>query len=212
MDMKFGTLPFRPYISTRFLGDTKGTTGGAFPEYLSERSAVVALGVASSNWRGLMAWGEAGTSISYVGRRRDSGRTMPDYRGGFAFGKSFGVGMGGEPGFFADTTADVLFVSRYEHDFLAYAQNRVGYTPGPIRALGSLQTQLYWNNNFVRDLKGLAWANAVETGPGVRFRWPFLPRSLVFSVNFLRGRYAHQENRSRNFFDVRAGFWYATTY
>lgn len=204
-DMKLGNLPLRPYISMRFLGDTKGTTGGPRPEYLSERSAIVALGLSTSSWRGLVGWGEAGSAISFVGRRRGVGQMIPDYRGGLSFGRSYGPAIGGEPGFFVDTSADGLFISRYDRDFLAYVQNRIGYTAGPI--------QLYWNNNFVRDLKGLSWANSAETGPGVRFRWHFMPRSLLFSVNFLRGKYAQpQESRSQNYFDVRAGFWYAATF
>ena len=39
------------------------------------------------------------------------------------------------------------------------------------------------------DDKRQAWANFVEAGPGIRFRWPFMPPSLMFSVNVMRGAY-----------------------
>src|SRR5262249_34589661 len=51
-----------PYISVRFIGDTRGavmTTAGLGPQYLSERSAIVGLGLATPVWRGLSAWFEA---------------------------------------------------------------------------------------------------------------------------------------------------------
>src|SRR5205085_10649720 len=33
-------LPVRPYLSTRFTGDTRGTIGAVFPQYLSESSFI----------------------------------------------------------------------------------------------------------------------------------------------------------------------------
>jgi len=67
--------------------------------------------------------------------------------------------------------------------------------------------------NITADAKRLEWANFVETGPGVRFRWPTMPRGLSFSVNFLRGTHTLNQHglRSPNFFDLRVGFWYAIT-
>src|SRR5262249_40745774 len=41
-DLKLGSLPFRPYVSIRLFGDTRETTGGPLPQYLSESSAVLA--------------------------------------------------------------------------------------------------------------------------------------------------------------------------
>jgi hypothetical protein len=64
------------------------------------------------------------------------------------------------------------------------------------------------------DDKRQAWANFVEAGPGMRFRWAFMPPSLMFSVNVMRGAYTIPQDGARkpNFFDVRVGFWYAFTH
>jgi len=209
-DLKLGDLPFRPYVSMRLFVDTRLTTGGLSPQYLSESSAVFALGVASHSWRGLMAWGEAGSAVSYLARRPQVKRATPDYRGGVSFAKAFGHPMGGEkPGWFFETNADGLYVSRFENDFMLYGQTRIGVSPA---RLGSFESQIFWNNNLVRDTKNLDWANFVETGPGVRFRWQWMPRALVFSVSGLRGAYlVPQYYRRPNFLDMRAGFWYAIT-
>jgi hypothetical protein len=157
-----------------------------------------------------MAWGEAGSAVSYLDRRPQVGRMVADYRGGASFGKGFGHPMGGdEPGWFFEINADALYVSRFEHDFLMYGQTRIGLSPP---RMGSFETQLLWNNNLVRDARNLDWANFAETGPGVRFRWQWMPRPLVFSVSGLRGAYlVPQYYRRPNFFDLRAGFWYAIT-
>ena len=58
------------------------------------------------------------------------------------------------------------------------------------------------------------WANYAETGPGLRFRSAALPKSMLFSINFLRGVYLVNEGNPRrpNFYDIRAGFWYAFTH
>src|SRR5260370_15470935 len=42
-DMKLGDLPFRPYVSMRFFGDTRRTGGGARPQFLSESAVVAAV-------------------------------------------------------------------------------------------------------------------------------------------------------------------------
>ena len=53
------------------------------------------------------------------------GRVTPDYRSGVSFFKGFGHGIGGEaPGWFLETNADGIYVSRYGNDFLLYAQTR----------------------------------------------------------------------------------------
>jgi hypothetical protein len=210
-ELRLGDLPFRPYVSLRLFGDAGRSSGGLRPGYLSESSAVVAAGIASSYWRGLMVWGEAGSAISYLDRAPAIRRVTPDYRAGASFARSFGRLIGSEtPGWFFEHNADVIYVSRYENDVLFYLQTRAGVTPPP---LGSFQTQILWNGNFLRDAKGVDWANFVETGPGVRFRWAWMPRSLVFSVSAVRGSYSvTQPYRSQNFFDVRAGFWYAITH
>jgi tetratricopeptide (TPR) repeat protein len=209
-EVKLPRLPLRPYLSTRFIGDTRRTTSEALPQYLSESSLLLAAGLAASPWPGLTLWAEAGTAVSYL-RRPDAPRTAPDYRAGVAFGRGFGRRLGGEaPGWFLDTSADGVFVSRFQHDSLLYWQNRYGYTLPPR---GRLQTQLCWMSNLAADLQRQYWANFVEFGPGVRFRWRGLPESLVFSVGLLRGVYTRNQDNPRgpNFFDLRAGFVYALT-
>jgi hypothetical protein len=212
-EMKVGKLPFRPYASMRLFGDTRLTGGGPLPQYLSESSIVLGMGAASSYWHGLMAWGEIGAAISYLARPAQTDRVTSDYRGGVSFGKGFGHLMGSEePGWFFEVNADGIYVSRYANDMLLYTQTRVGMTPPRVAALGELSSQLFWNNNLIRDAKNLDWANYVETGPGLKFRWPWMPKSLVFSVSGLRGAYTTpQYYRRPNFMDLRMGFWYAIT-
>ncbi len=213
-EIRLGNLPVRPYISTRFVGDTRHTTGESLPQYLSESAFIFALGLSTRTWRGAVAWGEAGTAVSYLGARPGVGHMVPDYRGGVAYGKGFGHLLGSEkPGFFYETSADGVFVSRFANDFVMYSQNRIGYTPPALGALGGLETQFYWNGNATFDVKREYWANFGELGPGVRFRWSSLPPSLAFSVSLMRGAYMLNEGNPRrpNFFDLRAGFWYAFT-
>lgn len=213
-ELKLGRLPFRPYVSMRFIGDARRTITGALPQYLSESSFIFGLGLASRYWRGFMLWGEAGSAVSYLGRRPGVGRMAPDYRGGVAFGRGLGHTIGSEaPGPFFETNADGVFISRFEDNFLVYSQNRIGYTPPDLEAFGGLQTQIFWNNNMTVDTKRQAWANFVETGPGLRFRSAAMP-SLLFSISFLRGVYTVKQGdiRRPNFFDLRAGFWYAITH
>ncbi len=200
-ELKLGKLPFRPYISTRFIGDLRRTTGGPLPQYLSESAFIVGLGVATNHWRGAMAWAEAGTAIGYLNHQM-----LPDYRGGVAWARSFGTPLGGEsPGAFYETTADGVYISRFGKDFLAISQHRLGYS------FSALPVQIYWNGNATIDARRQYWANFAESGPGIRFR---LPSPLLLSVSFLRGVYFVNGGNPRgpNFFDVRAGFWYAFTH
>jgi hypothetical protein len=96
---------------------------------------------------------------------------------------------------------------------LFYSQNRGGYTFAKSESLAIQQAQVYWNFNGTTDRLRQYWANYVESGPGVRFRLKTLPQGILFSVNFLRGVYTVNDYNPRrpNFFDVRAGFWYAFT-
>ncbi|HEU0138795.1 MAG TPA: tetratricopeptide repeat protein [Bryobacteraceae bacterium] len=211
-DVRLGKLPFRPYLSTRFIGDTRRTTGGIAPQYLSESSFIVGVGVATNAWHGALAWAEAGTAVSYLSGRKDTGgRFLPDYRGGVAFGRGFGMPIGGEShGTFFETNEDAVFVSRFNNDLLFYTQNRAGYT---LPAFGPLRVQLYWNANLTADARRQHWANFAETGPGLRFRFDWMPESLVFSTGMLRGFYMMREGNPHgsHFTDFRAGFWYAFT-
>ena len=214
-DVRIGELPVRPYVSLRFIGDTRGTTEAAgqaaVPQYLSESSAIAAVGLASRTWHGATAWAEAGSAIRYSGAR-DRGRMVPDYRGGVSYGRGKGHLLGAEaPGWFVETHDDGVFVSRFDNDVVVYSQNQAGYT---LPQAGGLRWQAYWNMNVTFDARLQYWANFYETGPGLRFHFPGMPEALVFSVNALRGAYLQNEGNPRGpvFSDLRAGFWYALTH
>jgi Tfp pilus assembly protein PilF len=202
-------FPLHPYVSLRFIGDTRGTMGpqgaGILPQYLSESAVIPGIGVATSPWHGLMGWAEAGSAIGYL-----THHALPDYRGGVSFTKGFGHLLKSESGgLFFETNDDGIFVSRFDNDFLFYSQNRFGYTP----ALGWLQSQFYWNANFTMDQKREPWANFFESGPGMRFRISAMPSSLFLTFNYLQGSYALQgAPNGPHFTDIRAGFWYAFTH
>jgi hypothetical protein len=186
-------FPVRPYVSMRFVGDTRGTTGTPVPQYLSESSFILAVGAATQTWHGVRAWGEAGTAIGYL-----KGHMLPDYRGGVSVTR--GWHREGS-GWLADASLDALYVSRFDNDFLAYTQSRAGYDFGPV--------QLHWNGNVTIDAKRQDWANFVETGPGLRVP---LAQSMYLTFNLLRGAYLiDNASRRSTFNDVRAGFWYAIT-
>lgn len=215
-ELRIGSLPIRPYLSVRFAGDTRRTldgTSGFGAEYLSETSFIVAAGAATKPWRGLSGWFEAGEAMKYLGSRKDVSAMIPDYRGGLAFARGFGHLLSpSSHGWFAETTNDGLFVSRFHNDLLLYSQNRTGYTLRSAETRGFLG-QVYWNCNLTKDIQGEPWANFVENGPGVRFHFHPLPSSMVFSVNAVRGNYLIREGNPRGpvFYDLRAGFWYAIT-
>lgn len=197
------TAPLRPYASIRLIGDTRRTLGGASPQYLSESSVIFGLGVASRPWHGIRAWGEAGSAVSYL-----TGHALPDYRGGVAWGRGFGQLLGSKTaGWFFETAADGVFVSRFGNDLLLYSQSRYGYTPN----FGPLRLQLYFGSNVTVDAKREYWANFVEFGPGVRFRLVPLGDSTYFTFDVLRGVYLRNAGNPRrpNYFDFRAGFGYA---
>jgi tetratricopeptide (TPR) repeat protein len=186
----------QPYVSIRFIGDTRVTIGAASPESLSESSFILAGGLRTKQWHGVTGWFEAGSAISYV-----TGHMLPDYRGGFS---GTWRKMPEVTGWFADTSADALYISRFSKDYLLYDQSRAGYVASP-------HLQLYWNGNFTVDVKAQYWANFVETGPGVRVSSALLPKSMWISANLLRGAYlinAFNPHRP-NFTDFRLGVWYA---
>ena len=208
--------PVRPYASLRFVGDTHGAVGpgmGFAPQYLSEGAAIAALGVTTRTWRGATAWFEAGEELRYRPTASDPSRASPDYRGGLSYAKGFGHLLSqGSHGLFAETNDDAIYVRRFEKDTLLYSQNRTGYTlRQPEASFGGLHAQMYWNWNVTADVKRLYWANYVETGPGLRFRFSGRSAPLLFSVNLLRGAYLVNAGNPRrpNFNDVRVGVWYA---
>src|ERR1017187_7495480 len=186
-------FPVRPYVSLRFVGDTRGNIGAVSPLYLSESAFIVAVGAATQPWHGITAWGEAGSAISYL-----KGHMSPDYRGGVSIAR--GLHREASP-WFADATLDALYISRFNQDFLLYTQSRAGYNFGPL--------QLHWNGNATIDAKRQDWANFVETGPG--FRIP-LAQSMYLTFNLLRGKYLiDNPARRATFNDFRTGCWYAFT-
>jgi Flp pilus assembly protein TadD len=216
-ELRLGRLPIRPYLSIRFDGDVKGTIGPTVgnpnPQYLSESSFILAVGAATLPWRGITGWFEAGEAVKYLPSRSDVGAMIPDYRGGISGAKGFGHLMNSAKGFYFETNDDMVFVSRFQNDLLLYSQNRGGYTLAPLEGFGGFQSQVYWNVNATTDRLRQYWANYAETGPGLRFRFRDLPKSLLFSVNFLRGAYLINLDNPRrpNFFDLRIGLWYAFT-
>jgi len=195
-------FPIHPYLSLRFIGDARGAVrlgADISPQNLSESSVIVAAGLASTPWRGLMAWFEAGEALRYLIPHGETGTALPDYRGGISYAHV----LRAPHRLFAETNDDGVFISRFGNDSLLYSQNRTGRTFGE-------NVQVYWNWNATVDASGEYWANTVETGPGVRFRL----NPLQFTVNFLRGAYlVNQYNPYRpNFNDVRIGVWYAFTH
>ena len=209
-EYRLGKLPFRPYVSVRFLGDVRAgipvETRGAQPICcLSEKSFVTGVGVATRYWHRAMAWAEAGAAIRYSSIPDPSFRVQ-DYRAGVSYSRGWGRLLGSETsGFFTESHDDGVFVSRFGNDMIAYSQNQAGYT---VRPFAGLRVQLYGNANVTVDSKRQPWANFAEAGPGLRFRWATMPPALVFTVNALRGAYLQT---ARSFSDVRVGFWYALT-
>ena len=199
-EFRLGSLPLRPYLSMRFVGDTSRLTkaGVVLPGALSEEAIIAAVGLGTRTYHGLMAWGEAGSAVSLFKQHM-----RPDYRAGLAYAKGFGHQLGAETGgWFFTTNDDAVFVSRFQNNTLMYSQNRVGYT---IRR----RFQGLWNANCTTDVQRVWWGNFCETGPGVR--WHAGP--LVFNVDYLRGRHFVREgNPHREIYsDLRAGIWYAVT-
>ncbi len=184
---------FQPYASIRFIGDTRGAIGETSPVSLSESSFIVAAGVRSATWHGVTGWFEAGSAMSYV-----TGHMLPDYRGGFS---GEWRKMPEATGLFLDSSADGLYISRFDKDYMLYARSRAGY-------VASRHIQLYWNGNFTVDAKAQAWANFAETGPGVRILGIPVPGSMWVSADFVRGVYLLSR---LGFSDLRLGVWYAFT-
>ena len=194
-----------PYVSVRLAGDVRDATGGPLPQSLSESAFITSLGLATNTWHGATAWFEAGEATQYL-----NGTHWRDYRGGISYFRSRGAALAGErTGWFYETTADAVYISHFDEDFINYAQGRAGYTA----EAGGLRAQLYWNQNLTVDVKRQYWANFVEGGPGLRIHPPWLPSSFWLSVSALHGVYLRNEgNPGRpNYNDLRIGIWYAFT-
>ncbi|MDZ4797808.1 MAG: tetratricopeptide repeat protein [Bryobacteraceae bacterium] len=200
-----------PYISARFAGDVRRTAPGlAAGGYLSESAIIPAVGLTTKVRGGTRAWIEAGMAFQYL-RQGTASPIRPDLRGGVSTARSFGRGLAGaEGGIFGESSADLLFISRFERDTILYAQNRGGYT---LRSVGPLKAQFVWNLNVTADVRRLSWANTFESGPGLRLKLTALPQPVVFSLDILSGRYTVPDGtRPPTYTDVRFGIWYAYSY
>jgi tetratricopeptide (TPR) repeat protein len=209
-ELYLAKLPIIPYASLRFVGDSHRAAGALTPQYLSESSFILGIGLRTKIWRNTFVWAEAGNAIRYRGRT-DLGRAVPDYRGGISFSRGFGKGLGAtKSGWFFETVNDIVTLSRFQWNLIAYSQNRAGFTLPP---LGLLQWQGVWNGNLTTDRKREPWANFSDTGPGVRLRLKWMPPSMLLSMDLLQGRYWIQRDNPRRalYRDVRAGVWYAFT-
>ena len=209
-EINLANLPIKPYFSARFLGDARGIersrTAIANPQYLSESAAILGVGFSTPVKHGVSAWAEAGTALSYR-NRSDQARATPDFRGGMVVARLIGTPLGSEKkGWFAETANDAVFVSRFDNDVILVSQNRIGWTLNQ-----NVQTFTAINANT--DVKSQYWANFIELGAGIRTRWSALPPNVHFTLQALRGVYTMNAGNPRrpNYFDIRAGFWYAIT-
>ncbi len=207
------------YLSARLLGDARGQVTTAFgPGYLSESSLIAGVGAASKTWYHLTGSIEAGESMNYLPGRSNEGLAIPDYRGDLNFAKGFGHLLTSKTsGFFYETTADAIYVSRFDKDWMFYSQHRGGRT----FRLGQTNIQALLNINYVTDEKALYWANSIEAGPGLKLHLPWMPPNVHLSADFLRGFYLRGDYYplcatrgcppQSHYNDLRISFWYAFT-
>src|SRR6266700_2442900 len=187
--MRLRKLPFRPYVSVRYIGDARRSTGGLAPQSLSESAFIFGVGVATRQWHGGMAWLEAGEAVSYLG-----GGRWNDYRGGVSYSKTRGASLAADHGgLFLETIGDSVFVSHFANDLINYSQNKFGYTA----LLGPVKTQSFWATNVIFDAKRQYWANYIETGPGFRFHPPGTPAALSITLSAMHGVYLVNEGNPR---------------
>jgi len=201
------------YVSMRFMGDVKSTAeaGSLGAEYLSESSMIFGFGASTRVWHHVMGWVEAGESVNYLPGRTDLGKAIPDYRGGANFAKGFGELLGSsKSGLFYETTADAIYVSRFDKDWMFYSQHRTGRT---FQLGDGHKLQMLVNGNILKDLKQQYWANTFEFGPGVKYHPSWLPQNDYFAADMLRGVYFDNlyNPRKPNYWDVRLSFWFART-
>jgi tetratricopeptide (TPR) repeat protein len=204
-------LPGSFYLSTRFVGDVRGQVQlNNMPQYLSENAVIVGTGFATKQWHHLLGWVEAGLSMGYLPGRKDIGTAVSDYRGGLNYARAWGNPLGrNRAGLFYETTADSIYVSRFDKDWLFYSQHRLGRT----FRLGSDYLQTYLNTNLVQDVKREYWANTLEFGPGLKLHLPAMPPGVYFAADWLHGVYTTNVSNPRrpNYNDLRLGFWYAAS-
>lgn len=220
--------PVQFYVSSRFVGDVKryktppvnGVPLGTVPvQFLSENSFILGVGASTRTWHRLTGWAEAGLAVRYLPYNGNMGRAVSDYRGGLNYAHGFGHLLGSKnPGWFSEHTADAVFISRFDKNWLFYSQNRAGYTL-PLGERSS--AQFLWNYNRTFDAKEERWARLAEFGPGFRLHLPWMPRSGYAFTDVLRFYYpggpSDPTEQLKKYgvhtppggWDVRVGLWYA---
>ena len=86
-------FPVHPYVSMRFVGDTRRTLGAASPQYLSESSFILAVGAATPTWRGMTGLGRGRNCHQLPERPHAAG--LPGRRLGGALAASRGQRLAG---------------------------------------------------------------------------------------------------------------------
>lgn len=204
-EIRLGNLPFKPYLSARFVGDIRRTSEGPLKQALSESAIIFGAGIMTRQYHGALAWFETGTAVTYLRKGH-----WQDTRGGISWSRNRGASLGAtEDGFFLENTADSVFVSHFGNDIINYSQNKAGYRA----TLAGIPTQFFWSASMTFDAKHQYWANFAEIGPGFRLHPPGLPPSVTVTVSAIRGIYTINDGNPRrpNFNDLRAGVWYAFT-
>jgi tetratricopeptide (TPR) repeat protein len=201
------------YLSARFIGDMKSSmdAGSIGAQYLSESSMIFGVGASTRIWHHVMGWVEAGESVNYLPGRTDLGKAIPDYRGGVNFAKGFGELLGSnKSGLFYETTADAIYVSRFQKDWMFYSQHRAGRT---FQLGDGNKLQVLANGNLLKDTEQQYWANTFEFGPGIKYHPAFFPQNVYFAADLLRGVYLDNlyNPRKPNYWDLRLSLWYAKT-
>ena len=192
-EIKLGHLPIHPYLSTRFIGDARGSCVVA----AKRPASAIPLGELLYFWRGRryqshprhhrMVRGRHRSLVILI-TRNDVGAAIPDYRGGVSYAKGFGH-----------------LSECFQGSVLRNQRGRRFCQPFPERpdVLHAEPCRLHFCAN------GKAWevsSPAVlerqchhrppasilgelrRDGAGVRFRFRDLPKSMLFSLNFVRGR------------------------
>ncbi len=197
-------LPFRPYVSLRFEGDSTTRTGGTNPEVLSSDGVTAAVGAIRAVNQSMWLWAEGGESYSAV-----THRTQPDYRGGLAFARVWGAKLfNDEPGAFFDANFDAVWLSRVNRDTISYTQTKTGYELPPVKALG-LRQQFFFAANVVADQQRSVYNNLVEAGPAYRFGFTPFKQAWAY-VAYLHGVYTLPGRSDYN--DLRLVVWWAKSF
>jgi Tfp pilus assembly protein PilF len=210
-------LPFRPYLSMRFVGDTNTRTTGPGHQIRSDESIVFGAGLLAKVAKNMWAWGEAGNAVSFLGKDRPRGiqRSEPDYRAGLSYGRVVGPTLySKKPGFFLDVTNDAVYLSRFAQNVLFVNQTKIGYQ---LPTFHGFYHQPMLATTTVADARGDYVANYVEFGPAYRFGFIKFSRVYVYAGAFrgaftTQGRRYHNYLHRPNYTDFRLAVWYAKSF